>query len=129
MRGSEDLRSDNPKGLLIYADKDVVVAHPSARVDPAEHDGFTAQISPVGELFADMPEGVPYLLRQRLPPGAPANVNFFNWYAGQEASPSASFSEWKNGDGTTLNPGLPPNVTDWLHRAAQMHSQIEAATL
>lgn len=126
-RGSEDLRGDNPKGLLIYADKDVIVAHPSARIDASSADGFTAHLSPVGELFADMPEGVPYLLRQRLPPGAPANVNFFNWYAGQESSPTAAFDEWKNGDGTTLNPGLPPNVTGWLHRAALMHSDIEAS--
>lgn len=126
VRGSEDLRSDNPRGLLIYSDKDVILAHPSAYTDADEPNGFTAQISPVGQLFAEMPEGVPYLLRQRLPPGAPANVNFFAWYSSQESSPSPAFSEWKNGDGTTLNPGLPPNVTNWLHRAGQMHSAIEA---
>lgn len=127
MRGAEDLRNDTPRGVLIYADKDVLVAHPSARVDASNANGFTATISPVGELFADMPEGVPYLLRQRLPPGAPSNVNFFSWYAAQESSPSAAFSEWKNGDGTTLNPGLPPNVTDWLHRAGHMHGAIESS--
>ena len=126
MRGSENLRNDNPKGLLVYADKDIILAHPSAYTDSGEPNGFTAQVSPVGDLFADMPDGVPYLLRQRLPPGAPSNVNFFARYASQESSPTASFTEWKNGDGTTLNPGLPPNITDWLHRAAQMHGAIEA---
>lgn len=125
MRGSEELRVDNPKGLLIYGGKDVLVAHPSAHVDSSDSDGFTAQVSPVGELFARMPEGVPYLLRQRLPPGAPANVNFFDWYGRQERSPSAAFQEWKNGDGTTLNPGLPTEVTRWLHDAAAIHDQIE----
>lgn len=127
MRGSEDLRSDNPKGLLVYAEKDVLVAHPSAHVDSSDDDGFIAHVDAVGELFARMPEGVPYLLRQRLPPGAPSDVNFFAWYAGQESSPSAAFTEWKNGDGTTLNPGLPPEVTTWLHDAAAIHGQIETS--
>ncbi len=127
-RGSEDLRNDNPKGLVIYAEKDVVIAHPSTHIDSSADDGFTGRISAVGELFADMPEGVPYLLKQRLPPGAPSNVNFFSWYATQEASASAAFREWRDGDDSnrTLNPGLPPEVKTWLTRAAGMHAQIES---
>ncbi|MBS2033450.1 hypothetical protein JST97_00565 [bacterium] len=126
LRGSENLKSDTPKGVLVYAQKDIILAHPSAEVDPDATNGFTAHISSVGSLFAEMPEGVPYLLRQRLPPGAPANVNFFAWYSAQQQSPTPAFTEWQQGDNTTLNPGLPPDVLSWLGKAAAMHTQIEA---
>lgn len=127
LRGSESLHNDTPKGVLVYSQKDIILAHPGAEVDPDASNGFTAPISEVGKLFADMPEGVPYLLRQRLPPGAPTNVNFFSWYASQKAAPSPAFTEWQKGDkDSTLNPGLPPDVLKWLDRAADMHTQIEA---
>ncbi len=125
LRGSDHLRDNSPKGLLVYAENDVVLAHPAAETDEDDPNGFRAPIDPVGQLFADMPEEVPYLLRQRLPVGAPTNVNFFAWYDSQEATPSAAFLEWRDGDGTTLNPGLPEHVTTWLTRASDMHNAIE----
>ena len=126
MRGGENLRADTPNGVLLYADGDVVLAHPSCYVDDSDSNGWTTNSSSVGDLFASMPEEVPYLLSQRLPPGAPADVNFFAWYQAQNSSPTPAFLEWKNGDGTDLNPGLNPDVVNWLNQAASMHTAIES---
>lgn len=126
VRGTANLRNDTPKGVLLWSDGDVVLAHPSAYVDSGAPNGWVVDSHPVGDLFAAMPEEVPYLLSQRLPPGAPSDVNFFEWYRDQSASPSPAFTEWKNGDGSELNPGLPPHVIEWLDRAGAMSGAIEA---
>ncbi|MBT9585318.1 hypothetical protein IV102_18380 [bacterium] len=126
LRGGENLRNDTPKGVLLYTDGDVLLAHPSAYVDDSSSDGWVTNFSSVGDLFAAMPEEIPYLLSQRLPPGAPSNVSFFQWYDSQNSAPTPAFLEWKNGDGTDVNPGLRPDVIAWLDQAGAMHAAIQA---
>lgn len=125
LRARASLRDNTPRGVLLYGRGDVVLAHPTAYVDTDEPGGMVVQQNGVGDLFAQMPEEIPYLLSQRLPPGAPAHVGFFEWYQQQLSNPSPAFLEWRDGDGTNLNPGLSTEVKQWLAQAAAMNNQIE----
>lgn len=125
LRGTEAVDLNNDKGVVVYAEKDLMVGHPLAAVDE-DSLRFEAPVDPVGEFFARMPDDAPYILGQRLPADAPIGLAFFNWYKDQAASGSASFQLWRDGDGSELSPGLPPTVKTWLNESIPLNAQLNA---
>lgn len=123
IRGNESIDLNNSKGVVVYAEKDLTVTHPLAEID-TDTERFEAPVDAVGNYFASMPADAPYILGQRLPADAPIGIDFFNWYKAQNSSPAESFSLWRDGDGTELSPGLPPNVKTWLNDSIPLNQQL-----
>jgi len=121
VRGSSGLDSQNAAGVLLYADGDVVIANSAATFDGAK---WNTPEDPVGSLFAEMPDDIPYILAQRLPLGAPDGPEFFSWYEKARKSPTPSFNQWLKGDGTELNPGISDEAKAWLDEVGPMASQL-----
>ncbi|MBI3925760.1 MAG: pilus assembly PilX N-terminal domain-containing protein [Armatimonadetes bacterium] len=124
VRGSSDLDLSSD-GVLLFSDEDLYLVHPEATRE-GEEDEFVSTVDPVGDFFAQMPPDAPFYLSAGLPPGAPNGVEFFNWYSQQSDAPSASFEVWVEGDGTELNPGLPPEVRSWLDSSIQVNQELNA---
>jgi len=125
LRGTEQIDLANSQGVVVYAEKDLMIGHPLAAVDE-DSLRFEAPVNPIGDYFAKMPDDAPYILGQRLPPDAPIGLAFFNWYRDQASSGSASFQLWRDGDGSELSPGLPPNVKAWLNESIPLNSQLNS---
>lgn len=123
IRGNEKVDLNNSKGVVVYAEKDLTVTHPLAAVD-LDSERFEAPVDEIGDYFARMPSDAPYILGQRLPADAPIGIDFFNWYRDQSGSLPPSFTLWRDGDGTELNPGLPPNVRTWLQDSLPLNQQL-----
>ncbi len=121
VRGSSTIDFGNEEGVLLYSEGDLYVVHPEA----VENDGeFVSELDPVGDFFARMPEDAPFYMSRRLPTGAPNGVEFFNWYAAQLTARDPSFVQWREGDGSELNPGLPEEVRAWLDSSVSINPQI-----
>jgi hypothetical protein len=121
IRGSSSLDTHNEDGLLLYADGNINLIHPTAS---GSGDSYVATVEPVGDFFARMPEGGSYHISESLPVGTPNGVDFFNWYRDQSSAPSESFSVWRDGDGTEINPGLPADVRGWLDSSIEINSEL-----
>jgi hypothetical protein len=122
VRGGENIHLDNDSGVLLYSEQNIHLVHPQATNDGQGE--FVSTVDPVGDYFAQMPESAGYYLSQTLPVDAPNGIAFFNWYKSQSVSPSSSFSDWRNGDGTEINPGLPPDVKSWLDASVQINQEL-----
>lgn len=123
VRGNSTIDYDNEEGVLLYSEANIYVAHPEA----VETDGeFIAVVDPVGDFFARMPEDAPFYLSQRLPTGAPNGVEFFNWYMAESAGTDPTFLQWRDGDGSELNPGLPSEVRLWLDSSIAINTELNA---
>lgn len=122
IRGSSGLLTDNASGVLLYVDGDAVIANPAATFDGTQ---WNTPEDPIGHLFAQMPDDIPYILAQRLPLGAPDGPEFFSWYEKASKNPTPAFSQWLNGDGTEMNPGISDEAKAWLDLAGPMASQID----
>jgi hypothetical protein len=121
IRGSEGLSTQNEEGLLLYADGNINLVHPTAT---GSGDEYVAVVDPVGDFFARMPENGAYYISESLPVGAPNGIDFLNWYKDQSSNPSDSFSVWRDGDGSEINPGLPANVREWLDSSVEINTEL-----
>jgi hypothetical protein len=125
IRGGGQLHSDNAAGVLLWVDGDSVIANPAATFDGSQ---WHTPEDPIGHLFAQMPDDIPYILAQRLPLGAPDGPEFFSWYDQARHNPNPAFRQWLHGDGTELNPGISEDARAWLDLAGPLASELEAAT-
>lgn len=121
VRGAGGMQDNNGAGVLLYVDGDMALANPRATFDGTD---WNAPVDPVGHLFAQMPEDIPYILAQRLPLGAPDGPAFFAWYEQNRQNPSPAFRQWLNGDGTIQNPGISQSARDWLDLAGPMAANL-----
>lgn len=121
VRGAGGMQDNNGAGVLLYVEGDMALANPRATFDGTR---WNAPVDPLGHLFAQMPEDIPYILAQRLPLGAPDGPAFFSWYEQARQSPTPAFRQWLYGDGTAQNPGLSQAARDWLDQAGPLAAQM-----
>jgi len=119
IKGSMELKTDNTDGIVFYSEGDITVAHPMIVTDIAYSDQ-------VAEFFAAMPEFAPLYITHSLPDDAPEGTGFFEWYANNQNSQDPDFQLWLNGDGTAANPGLSPEVRDWLDNVVGNQDLVNA---
>ncbi|MCD4785457.1 MAG: pilus assembly PilX N-terminal domain-containing protein [Candidatus Eremiobacteraeota bacterium] len=119
VKGSMELKTDNTDGIVFYSEGDVTVAHPMIVTDPGYNDE-------VSGFFAEMPEFAPLYITHSLPENAPEGTEFFEWYANNQNSQDAEFQLWLNGDGTAANPGLSPEVKEWLNNLVGNQGLVDA---
>lgn len=134
IRASDNLDLGNARGVVTYAERGVSLIHPEAQrqtVEVTQHpdpndpqtiveesvETFSFEPDPLAEFFASRPTDTEFNLRQGLPLEAPADLEFFEYYERELVTGSEGFQLWLNGDGTDLNPGVRPEIKQWLQKA------------
>ncbi len=123
IKGATELRTNDAKGIVLYSDGDVVLAHPTVEV--VGENTYSVTPSEVAEFFAKMPQLAPVDIVHNLPDDAPRGVEFFRWYADNvQSGGSEEFRLWRDGDGTPINPGLSESVKKWLDSSVPIVDKI-----
>ncbi|MCL5037219.1 MAG: pilus assembly PilX N-terminal domain-containing protein [Chloroflexi bacterium] len=125
LEGITELDLDNKTGVVIYGEGDVSVAHP---LYTEEGKGYTrVEDVDVAKFFADMPANAPQSINSNLPPDAPRDSSFFQWYYEQSAAsnPSSSFIIWRDGNPLLGQEGLSPDVKAWLDSGSPMSTKVQ----
>ncbi|MDQ7822832.1 MAG: hypothetical protein RDV48_08575 [Candidatus Eremiobacteraeota bacterium] len=128
LKGGQLDKSGANQGVVIYSEKDLVVANPAVDRDADGNmkiDGALPEESgsyAVSNFFAQMPEFAPAQISHGLPDDDAAKSDFFGWYHTEyNKNPrSADFNRWYQGvNGDPACPGLPEDVRNWLAPVAQ----------
>ncbi|GEM_PF-1664412 len=114
--GHLDRNSDNT-GVVVYTEKDLVLAHPN--VDKDESGNITGASTEVSDFFARMPDFAAAQINHGLPCSEEEKKDFFGWftnnYSDDPGSRKQNFNQWWDGvSGDPSSPGLPKEVKDWL---------------
>jgi hypothetical protein len=116
-------RNSEGTGVVVYAEKDLVLAHPT--VDKDESGNISGASTDVSDFFARMPDFAAAQISSGLPCSEEEKKDFFGWfsksYSDDPANRKDSFNQWWDGvSGDPANPGLPKEVKDWLKESREI---------
>ncbi|MCD6309145.1 MAG: pilus assembly PilX N-terminal domain-containing protein [Candidatus Eremiobacteraeota bacterium] len=126
LHGITQLDLNNTKGVVVYGEGDVSVAH------PLYEEGAKGYTEPtdikVAKFFARMPSNAPQCINSNLPPDAPRGPEFFEWYYQKSHSEDkkSDFFRWRNGNQLLGQDGIPEDVKNWLDSGASISEYIKS---